>query len=73
MLNNLKRNTVQISLVLVFLYLIVLVSLFFYQRNLLYHPNENNYSGDKLRVEVEEIKILTSDNLLLNGWFHKKI
>ena len=72
MLNNLKRNTLQLSLVLVFLYLIALVSLFFYQRNLLYHPNENNYSGDKLRVEVEEIKILTSDNLLLNGWFHKK-
>ena len=46
--------------------------LFFYQRNLLYHPNENNYSGDKLTVKVEEVKIPTSDNLLLNGWFHKK-
>ncbi|MDA9653449.1 alpha/beta hydrolase [Candidatus Pelagibacter sp.] len=46
--------------------------LYFYQRNLLYHPNENNYSGDNLKVNVEKVKISTSDNLKLNGWFHKK-
>ena len=72
MKNNLKIKTLEIFLVLVVLYLLILVVLFFYQRNLLYHPNENNYSGDRLLVEVNKVKIPTSDNLLLNGWFHKK-
>ena len=72
MKNNLRIKTLEIFLVLVVLYLIILVVLFFYQRNLLYHPNENNYSGDRLLVEVNKVKIPTSDNLLLNGWFHKK-
>tara|TARA_B110001452_G_scaffold169433_1_gene141679 strand:+ start:952 stop:1770 length:819 start_codon:yes stop_codon:yes gene_type:complete len=72
MLNNLKQRILQIFLLLVSGYMLVLVVLFFYQRNLLYHPNENNYSGDSLTVKVEEVKIPTSDNLLLNGWFHKK-
>ena len=72
MLNNLKQRILQIFLLLVSGYMLVLVVLFFYQRNLLYHPNENSYSGDSLTVKVEEVKIPTSDNLLLNGWFHKK-
>ena len=38
----------------------------------MYHPQENNYSGDQLKVEVEKVKITTSDNINLLGWFHKK-
>jgi fermentation-respiration switch protein FrsA (DUF1100 family) len=38
----------------------------------MYHPLENNYSGDKLEVEVEKVKIVTSDNINLLGWLHKK-
>ncbi len=72
MLNNLKKKIVQIFSVLIFIYLTFLVFIYFNQRNLLYHPNENNYSGNKLTVKVEEVKIPTSDNILLNGWFHKK-
>ena len=72
MLNNLKKKILQIFLVLFFVYLALLVFLYFYQRNLLYHPNENNYSGDNLTVKVEKVKIQTFDNLKLNGWFHKK-
>ena len=72
MLNNLKKKILQIFLILFFVYLILLAFIYFYQRNLLYHPNENNYSGDNLTVKVEKIKTLTSDNLNLNGWFHKK-
>jgi|TARA_B110000444_G_scaffold252752_1_gene282510 uncharacterized protein len=72
MLNNPKKKILQIFLVLFFVYLVLLVFLYFYQRNLLYHPNENNYSGDNLTVKVEKVKIQTSDNLKLNGWFHKK-
>ena len=72
MLNNLKKKILQILFVLFFIYLALLVFLYFYQRNLLYHPNENNYSEDNLTVKVKKVKIQTPDNLKLNGWFHKK-
>ena len=55
-----------------FIYLIVLVFLFFFQRSLLYHPNVNNYFNDKLKVDIEEVQIKTSDDINLLGWFHKK-
>ena len=35
-------------------------------------PNENNYAGDELKVKIEKVKIKTSDNLELLGWFHEK-
>ena len=54
------------------IYLIVLVFLFFFQRSLLYHPNVNNYFNDRLKVDIEEVQIKTSDNINLLGWFHKK-
>jgi fermentation-respiration switch protein FrsA (DUF1100 family) len=38
----------------------------------LYHPNENNYSGNNLSAEIQKVKIKTSDNLELLGWFHEK-
>jgi fermentation-respiration switch protein FrsA (DUF1100 family) len=38
----------------------------------MYHPDENNYSGDKLEVDIKKVKINTSDGLDLLGWFHKK-
>ena len=31
----------------------------------MYHPLENNYSGDRMEVEVEKVKIITSDNINL--------
>jgi len=33
---------------------------------------ENNYSGDKILVNVEKIEIRTQDNLQLVSWYHKK-
>ena len=57
---------------IIVIYVSVLILLFIFQRSLMYHPLENNYSGDKLNVEVEKVKILTSDNINLLGWFHKK-
>ena len=50
----------------------VLLILYIFQRSLMYHPDENNYFGDKLEVEIEKVKITTSDNIDLLGWFHKK-
>ena len=62
----------QLFLIIFVIYFSILVILYFYQRNLLYHPNENNYSGDKISVDIKKVKILTSDNIELLGWYHEK-
>jgi len=54
-------------------YLIVLVGLYTFQRNLLYEPSENNYlDGETLSADIKEVYILTSDNYSLKGWYHFK-
>ena len=72
MIKKLKKNILQLLIAIALVYLAVVISIYFYQRKLLYHPNENNYFGDKLAVDVENVKIQTSDGLSLNGWFHEK-
>ena len=62
----------QFILTIFVFYFLVLVFLYFYQRNLLYHPNENNYSEDKISVDIEKVKIETLDNIELLGWYHEK-
>jgi predicted alpha/beta-fold hydrolase len=57
---------------IIVVYASVLILLFIFQRNLMYHPLENNYSGDIMEVEVDKVKIITADNINLLGWFHKK-
>ena len=58
--------------ILFLVYFLVLVYLYFFQRNLMYHPNENNYSNDELKVNVEKIKVITRDGIDLLGWYHEK-
>ena len=53
-------------------YLIITFALYFFQRKLLYYPAINNYSGEKLNVSVEKVKIKTEDNIELLSWYHKK-
>ena len=72
MFKKFRKNLLQLVLIIFSLYLFALVFLYFYQRNLLYHPNENNYSGDKISVKIEKVKIRTSDNIELLGWYHEK-
>ena len=72
MIFNKLKMTVTIVTILVFIYLIIAAILFFFQRTLLYHPAENNYSDDKRVVKIEKVKILTEDNLELLAWYHKK-
>ena len=72
MFKKFRKNLLQLVLTLLFLYFFVLVFLYFYQRNLLYHPNENNYSGDEISVDIKKVKIRTSDNIELLGWYHEK-
>ena len=71
---KLKRRNFYLEFIIgiIVVYSAVLIILYIFQRSLMYHPLENNYSGDKLEVEIEKVKIVTSDNLKLLGWFHKK-
>ena len=72
MLKKFRKNLLQLVLIIFFLYFFILVFLYFYQRNLLYHPDENNYSGDKISVNIEKVTIPTSDKIELLGWYHEK-
>jgi uncharacterized protein len=71
---KLKRRNFLLEIVIGIsvIYAFVLILLFIFQSNLMYHPEENNYFGDRLEVEIKKVNIKTSDNLNLLGWFHKK-
>jgi len=69
--NKIMYNFFLIGLVIL-VYLLVTLGLYIFQRSLLYHPMENNYSGDKLTVKIEKVKITTEDNIDLLAWYHKK-
>ena len=62
-------------LAIVFLYIVSLIAVFFFQRNLLYHPTINNYINNQNitePTEIEKINITTKDNIDLLGWFYNK-
>ena len=61
-----------ILLIFVTIYLFILISTYLFQRNLLYHPTENNYFGDQLTVSIDKVKIKTQDNIELTAWYHSK-
>ena len=71
---KLKRRNFLLEVIIgiLLIYISVLIVLFIFQRNLMYHPDENNYFGDKIEVEIEKVKIKTFDDINLLGWFHKK-
>lgn len=58
--------------IIIIIYFLFVGILFFFQRNLLYHPSENNYYGDQLTVSIDKVKITTKDKIDLLGWYHKK-
>ena len=62
------------TIILIFLlfYFFILFTTYFFQRNLLYHPGENNYFGNPLLVSIEKVKIKTQDNIELVSWYHSK-
>ena len=53
-------------------YLAVLIFMYFYQRNLLYHPSENNYQNSKIQFDYEEIFIKVDEEIKLKSWLIKK-
>ena len=71
--NLIKMNFLTLILsTLVLIYFIIIISTYFFQRSLLYHPKENNYFGDKLDVSIQKVKIKTKDGIELLSWYHKK-
>ena len=61
-----------VLLIFVVIYFFILISTYVFQRNLLYHPTENNYQGDRLIVSIEKVNIETKDNIKLISWYHNK-
>ena len=72
MLKKFRKNLILFFQLIVLVYLVILIFLYFNQRNLMYHPNENNYFGDQISVNINKVKITTKDNIELLGWFHEK-
>jgi len=60
------------AVIIILCYLLVVFFVFFNQRNLLYHPFENNYNTDEPNFSYKEIFIPTSNENTLKAWFHKK-
>lgn len=53
-------------------YLVVLIFVYFYQRNLLYHPAENNYQNDEAKFNYQEVYIEVDSSIKLKSWFLNK-
>ena len=71
-MNKKKMYISYILGLVVVIYLIITFILYISQRSLLYHPTENNYSGDMLTVSIDKIKIKNDDNIELMAWYHEK-
>ena len=71
---NPKKTNYLMFILLTFIIIYTFVVIFVYssQRNLLYHPKENNYYGDELLVDISRVKIKTKDNIDLISWYHNK-
>ena len=72
MIKKFKINLMLFFQIIFFIYLVILIFLYFFQRNLMYHPNENNYFDDQISVHIDKVKIITEDNIELLGWYHQK-
>ena len=53
-------------------YVVVIIFIYFYQRNLLYHPSENNYQNDEPQFNYKEVNINVEANIKLKSWFIEK-
>ena len=71
-MNNKKMYILFLVILVSLVYFFASLGLYIFQRDLLYHPTENNYDGDKLTVNIQEVKIITDDNIDLLAWYHNK-
>jgi fermentation-respiration switch protein FrsA (DUF1100 family) len=62
-----------ISLLLALItYLIILTYIYLFQRNLLYHPFDNDYQEDEINFDYNEIFIQNNEGIKLKAWLHEK-
>ena len=71
-MNKKKMIISSFIFIIILAYLVITILLYYNQRNLLYHPTENNYQGDKLKEKIDKVKIKTDDNISLMSWYHEK-
>jgi len=71
-MNKKKMYILSVVGLVLIIYVIITLILYKSQRSLLYHPTENNYSGDKLIVPIDKVRIKTDDNIELLAWYHDK-
>ncbi len=71
-MNKKKMYIFSIVCSVILIYIIIAFILYNSQRSLMYLPTENNYSGDKLTVLIDKIKIKNDDNIELLAWYHEK-
>tara|TARA_Y200000002_G_scaffold338054_1_gene307171 strand:+ start:56 stop:871 length:816 start_codon:yes stop_codon:yes gene_type:complete len=71
-MNNKKMYILFLVILVSLVYFFASLGLYIFQRDFLYHPTENNYDGDKLTVNIQEVKIITDDNIDLLAWYHNK-
>ena len=57
---------------LIIAYSVLVIFIYFYQRNLLYHPSENNYQNDKIQFNYDEIFIKVDEEIQLKSWLIQK-
>ena len=57
---------------LLIIYFLIVIFIYFNQRNLLYHPGENNYLDNKIEFKYKEVWIETEKNIKLKSWFIEK-
>ncbi len=53
-------------------YIIIVLFTYLYQRKLLYHPGENNYTGNEIQFDYEEVFIEVDKDVKLKSWFLEK-
>ena len=53
-------------------YIIIVVFTYLYQRKLLYHPSENNYTGDEIQFKYKEVFIEVDKDIKLKSWVLEK-
>ena len=64
-------SLINILLLILIIYMFICVFIFFYQRNLLYHPGENNYLDEgPLNHKIEKVYISSQGSLV--GWHFQK-
>ena len=59
-------------LAILIIYSLILVYIYIFQRNLLYHPKENNYLDNQINFEYEEVFIPVNKNIKLKSWIIEK-